>query len=1489
MKNQIHCILLFIVWTLSIIISDVWAANTHWQTMPSPVNQTLNAIWGRSRTDIYAVGNKGIILHFDGNTWRNQTSPVQTDLYAIWGNTTDIYIVGASGIILKQEYQTWVPMTSGTENDLLDIWGITTSDLIVVGKKGTILRNTSGVWYEMASRTLATLNSVWGTAGPVYACGSGGKLLQMTDNRWNPITGQTFNTLNSIWGETDQFFYTVGASGVILKYQSGTWSESIYDSFVNLHTIWGFPDGKVFAGGYNGTVLFHDISRPEWSPMNTDTQSTINDIWGTSSQDVYAVGEQGLILHLKQSLLMTGPLEVYETDLEKTYDIHLVYALNEDLVVSMKSSDPSNISVPEELVIPAGAVQYSFKASVLDDIDIDGNTFVTLTANAENWYSGTLKVLVVDNEIKNLQLTVPEIASEGNGVLDDAGQIAIPGIFQETLTIHLTSDKTDKVIVPGTVEIPGGQQVAFFDIRVVDNSIMDGMIPVMISASAPGWQPVTTMITIADNEGAQLSVTILESAIEEAGVVENSGWVTLASVLLNDFEVTLTSDDPALVDIPYTLVVPAGKTLAFFDMNIKNDDCICGPKSVKITVEARGWYSGSDIIVIEDNDPKQLFIDLPLTATETDGVLTNTGSISIPGNFTSDLTIELLNSAHDALKVPRYILLPKGQQTTFFTITVIDNTVISDELSRSLTLTAVTPGWLTASGQISILENEEKSLGLWVIEHPAENSGNIPHAGTVYIPGTYHQPLTVYLEVSNTDRVMIPDQIQIDAGQVSKTFDMTFIDDQEIGEQEVITIIALAPGWDAVTRVTTLEDDEKKALKLTIPMKATEGDGLLLNAGKIEIPGTYRYDLAISLSVNQNNQIQIPETLLIYAGGTSVLFDIAITDNNMIDLRQPVTISVQVLGLAGWAKDQAIITIDDNEPKHLTLSLVSDVTEGSGLYKNLGNIRIPGRFIYDLPVYITTSNASKIQPPETVVLPKGYTQISFDSNVLDNNEIDGLSIVSLTIFSPAWTPHSANVRVADNENHQLTIHMPDQLVEGSGVYTNVAWIVANGVVPVDIPLSLECSSITDVNVPSTVTLYQGTTSAPFDLNVIDNAAIDGQRSVSLYARPIAPYTEWSIAEAVFDIIDNESQIVKIYLPESVNEGAGNLVSLGMIQISGYMKEPLWVQLKASPDTDISVPQWLTIASGETQSTFDIFVQNNNRIEGAQTIQIQAIVNLPGWAGSHADIILEDNDIRQLTITVPTTVQEGIGIVTAGGKIELSGILNDALKIQLTSSEQSRLIVPHWVTMPSGQNLVRFDMTIADNYRIEGNQTVDLHAYANNFPSVKTHIIIIDNETAKLSLWIPDQSTIGDGLLSRAGLISIPGIYAQDLEINLVSNHSDIVSIFQKQTLPAGQSSLFFDLFVSDQLSDTSRLITLSAQAQGFEGDTQTIRIKNTHAPINGDLNNDGLIDLKDIITGLQAISGIEQELVIVHADVNNDGRISMIDILFVLEMNVSMK
>lgn len=80
--------------------------STKWAiTTPAPTAQNLRGLWASSDTNIYAVGDGGTILQFDGNTWTavkvtNQPT-FSTNLHAVWGTSKDnVYAVGDGGTIL---------------------------------------------------------------------------------------------------------------------------------------------------------------------------------------------------------------------------------------------------------------------------------------------------------------------------------------------------------------------------------------------------------------------------------------------------------------------------------------------------------------------------------------------------------------------------------------------------------------------------------------------------------------------------------------------------------------------------------------------------------------------------------------------------------------------------------------------------------------------------------------------------------------------------------------------------------------------------------------------------------------------------------------------------------------------------------------------------------------------------------------------------------------------------------------------------------------------------------------------------------------------------------------------------------------------------------------------------------------------------------------------------------------------------------------------
>jgi exonuclease V gamma subunit len=64
---------------------------------PSPVQ----AVWGTAADDVWAAGYQGLLMHWDGASWRQEVSGTANPLLAVWGvGGTDVWAVGESATIL---------------------------------------------------------------------------------------------------------------------------------------------------------------------------------------------------------------------------------------------------------------------------------------------------------------------------------------------------------------------------------------------------------------------------------------------------------------------------------------------------------------------------------------------------------------------------------------------------------------------------------------------------------------------------------------------------------------------------------------------------------------------------------------------------------------------------------------------------------------------------------------------------------------------------------------------------------------------------------------------------------------------------------------------------------------------------------------------------------------------------------------------------------------------------------------------------------------------------------------------------------------------------------------------------------------------------------------------------------------------------------------------------------------------------------------------
>lgn len=99
-------------------------------------------------------------------------------------------------------------------------------------------------------------------------------------------------------------------------------------------------------------------------------------------------------------------------------------------------------------------------------------------------------------------------------------------------------------------------------------------------------------------------------------------------------------------------------------------------------------------------------------------------------------------------------------------------------------------------------------------------------------------------------------------------------------------------------------------LIVTLPLTATEGDGVLAGAGDIYIPTAATQNLIVNLASNDTTELTVPPTVTILAGATSAQFDATVQDDTEID--GPQTVSVTATN-AAFPSASFQITILDND------------------------------------------------------------------------------------------------------------------------------------------------------------------------------------------------------------------------------------------------------------------------------------------------------------------------------------------------------------------------------------------------------------------------------------------------------------------------------------------------------------------------------------------------------------------------------------------------
>lgn len=233
-----------------------------------PAND-LRAVWGSAANDVWFVGDRETLLHWDGTTIQDLSDRIPgrqgSSLTALWGQSakgqTTLWAVGQSGTVI-----TIVQPGAGAPT--------------LTRQTGLATANLTGIWNAAAPDSplpdlwLAAGNALlrWDTASPPVPVVPGSDASQ---------------SLRAVFGLGPSDIWAVGDKGLALHFQAGAWQKVDLGTDKDLHAVWGDSRGVWVAGP---DLLMRRYANGTWMTDNRPSLRNRFALWSSGGDNLWVIG-----------------------------------------------------------------------------------------------------------------------------------------------------------------------------------------------------------------------------------------------------------------------------------------------------------------------------------------------------------------------------------------------------------------------------------------------------------------------------------------------------------------------------------------------------------------------------------------------------------------------------------------------------------------------------------------------------------------------------------------------------------------------------------------------------------------------------------------------------------------------------------------------------------------------------------------------------------------------------------------------------------------------------------------------------------------------------------------------------------------------------------------------------------------------------------------------------------------------------------------------
>ena len=554
-------------------------------------------------------------------------------------------------------------------------------------------------------------------------------------------------------------------------------------------------------------------------------------------------------------------------------------------------------------------------------------------------------------------------------------------------------------------------------------------------------------------------------------------------------------------------------------------------------------------------------------------------------------------------------------------------------------------------------------------------------------------------------------------------------------------------------------------------------------------------------------------TVTIPIGATTATgtFNVPIVNDFIPELVETFTVSVTgvLTGTVGSTADTGTGTIIDNDATVRVQIAAAAISESDGAAATTATVTRNTPNGAPLDVMLMSDDTSEATVVGIVSIPGGQNSVTFDIDAVQDFFVDGTQTVTITPSAVGHIPFSDTVDVLDVDVPTLFVSIAaDSISETDGPAATTATVRRNTDPATPLTVGLMSSDTAEATVMSSVTIGAGQmSSAPFDINAIDELIIDGTKVVTITASAFG----FVDGTDTVDVTDNETPLITLSVDKpNAPEVNGEVVTV-TATLSFASTAPVTIILAVGgtatgggTDYDDPVTTQIDIPAGQLSGSINFTIVGDTLDEVDETVvfTVQSATNAEEGTPQQAVVNIIDNDPPPTVIvTVPANVNEGD---TATFNVALSALSGKAVTLTLALGGAAvgggvdyNDPSPLQITIPAGTLSVDVDVTTLADGLDEANESLILGAtgFVNATAGANSQAttLVIDQDPPPTVRMFVDTPTVAEDFGRATFTATLSTVSGQDVTVDLTTAGAataglDYVLSANQIVIPAGRIS-----------------------------------------------------------------------------------------------------